>query len=115
MTEAEPALERWAERWDTKAPTISPRGLAAGERLPVLCDSPPALRRGIATPNASEAWNYTLRQRLKTRGGFPNDEALGQGLSWAWQQVTTQWPHPMRAWQAALNQCGLLFGERVPM
>ena len=47
LTEAEQALERFAERWDAKYPAISPHWLADWDRLTVLFDYPPAIRRVI--------------------------------------------------------------------
>src|ERR687887_1606262 len=41
LAEAEHALEHFAERWDTKYPTISPSWLTDWDRLTVLCDYPP--------------------------------------------------------------------------
>jgi len=45
--DAEPALERLAERWEAQYPAISPRGLADGDRLTVCFASPPAIRRAV--------------------------------------------------------------------
>jgi putative transposase len=115
LAEAEQALERFAERWDTKYPTISPSWLADWDRLTVLFDYPPAIRRVIYTTNAIESLNYTLRKRLKTRGVFPNDESLVKVLYLALQQVAKKWTRPIRDWKAALNQFVILFGERVPV
>jgi transposase-like protein len=114
-TSAEHALERFAERWDPQSPTISPSWLADWDRLTGLFDDPPAMRRVIYTTHAIESLNYTLRKRLKTRGGFPNDESLVKVLYLALQQVAKKWTHPIRDWKAALNQFVILFGERVPM
>ena len=47
LPEAEQALERGAARWAPKSPAISPSWLADGDRLTVLFDSPPALRRAL--------------------------------------------------------------------
>lgn len=115
LTEAEQALERFAERWDPKYPTISPSWLADWERLTVLFDYPPAIRRVIYTTNAIESLNYTLRKRLKTRGTFPNDESIVKVLYLALQHVAKKWTRPIRDWKAALNQLVILFGERVPV
>lgn len=115
LAEAEQALERFAERWDTKYPTISPSWLADWDRLTVFFDYPPAIRRVIYTTNAVESLNYTLRKRLKTRGVFPNDEALVKVLYLALHQVAKKWTRPIRDWKAALNQFVILFGERVPV
>lgn len=115
LLEAEQALERFAERWDPKYPTISPSWLADWDRLTVLFDYPPEIRRVIYTTNAIESLNYTLRKRLKTRGVFPNDESLVKVLYLALQQVAKKWTRPIRDWKAALNQFVILFGERVPV
>ena len=115
LPEAEQALERFAERWDAQYPTISPSWLADWDRLTVLFDYPPAIRRVIYTTNAIESLNYTLRKRLKTRGVFPNDESLVKVVYLALQQVANKWTRPIRGWKAALNQFVILFGERVPV
>jgi len=115
LLEAEQALERFAERWDTKYPTISPSWLTDWDRLTVFFDYPPAIRRVVYTTNAIESLNYTLRKRLKTRGTFPNDESIMKVLYLALQNVAKKWTRPIRDWKAALNQFVILFGERVPV
>ena len=115
LAEAEHALERFAERWDPKYPTISPSWLVDWDRLTVLFDYPPAIRRVIYTTNAIESLTYTLRKRLKTRGVFPNDESIVKVLYLALQNVAKKWTRPIRDWKAALNQFVSLFGERVPV
>jgi len=115
LAEAEHALERFAERWDAKYPTISPSWLVDWDRLTVFFDYPPAIRRVIYTTNAIESLNYTLRKRLKTRGVFPNDESIVKVLYLALQNVAKKWTRPVRDWKAALNQFVILFGERVPV
>jgi putative transposase len=115
LPEAEQALERFADRWDTKYPAMSPRWLADWDRLTVLFDYPPEIRRVIYTTNAIESLNYTLRKRLKTRGAFPNDEAIVKVMYLALQQIAKRWTRPIRDWKAALNQFVILFGERVPV
>jgi putative transposase len=115
LPEAEQALERFAERWDTKYPIISPSWLADWDRLTVFFDYPPAIRRVIYTTNAIESLNYTLRKRLKTRGVFPNDESIVKVLYLALHNVAKKWTRPIRDWKAALHQFVILFGERVPV
>jgi transposase-like protein len=90
LTAAEQALERFADRWDTKYPAISPSWLADWDRLTVFFDYPPAIRRAVYTTNAIESLNYSLRKVLKGRSAFPNDEAILKvlymcnGLQWKW-------------------------------
>ena len=114
LAEAEQALERFADRWDAKSPAISPSWLADWDRLTVLFDSPPAIRRVVYTTNAIESLNYSLRKVRKGRGAFPNDEAIVKLLYMGLQHVAKKWTQPIRDWKAALNQFVILFGERVP-
>jgi putative transposase len=114
LAEAEQGLERFAARWDATYPAISPSWWADGERLTLLFDSPPAIRRVIYTTNAIESLHYSLRKVLKGRGAFPNDEAIVKLFYMGLQHVAKKWTQPIRAWKAALNQFVILFGERVP-
>jgi transposase-like protein len=113
LAEAEQALERFADRWDTQYPAISPSWLADWDRLTVFFDYPPAIRRAIYTTNAIESLNYALRKVLKGRSAFPNDEAILKVLYMGLQHVAKKWTQPIRDWKAALNQFVILFGERV--
>ena len=115
LADAEQALERFAERWDTKDPALSPSWLADWDRLTVVFDYPPAIRRVIYTTNAIESLNYSLRKVLKGRGAFPNDESIVKLLHMGLQHVAKKWTQPIREWKAALNQFVILFGERVPV
>lgn len=77
-------------------------------------DSPPALRRARETTQASESLNDALRQGWQGRGAFPKDDAIVQRFSRGLQHVANKWTQPIPAWQAALKQCVMLCGERVP-
>ena len=113
LSEAEQALDRFSERWDTKYPAISPSWRKDWERLTVFFDYSPDIRKVIYTTNAIESLNYSLRRMLKTRGAFPNDDAIFKILYLAINRVAKKWTMPIRDWKAALNQFVILFGERV--
>ena len=113
LAAAEQALERFADRWDTKYPAISPSWLADWDRLTVFFDYPPAIRRAVYTTNAIESLNYSLRKVLKGRSAFPNDESIMKVLYMGLQHVAKKWTQPIPEWKAALNQFVILFGERV--
>ena len=115
LVEAEAALERFAESWDTKYPAISPSWRAEWERLTVFFDYSPEIRKVIYTTNAIESLNYSLRRMLKTRGSFPNDDSILKILYLAINRVAKKWTMPIRKWKAALNQFVILFGDRVPV
>jgi len=115
LVEAEEALERFAESWDTRYPAISPSWRAEWERLTVFFDYSPEIRKVIYTTNAIESLNYSLRRTLKTRGSFPNDDSILKILYLAINRVAKKWTMPIRNWKAALNQFVILFGDRVPV
>ena len=81
----------------------------------MLFDYPPEIRRVIYMTNAIESLNYTLRKRLKTRGVFPNDEAIVKVLYLALQNVAEKWDLPDSRLEGGFNQFVILFGERVPV
>jgi transposase-like protein len=113
LAAAEQALERFADRWDTQYPAMSPSWLADGDRLTAFFDSPPAIRRAVYTTNAIESFNYSLRKVLKGRSAFPHDESIIKVLYMGLQHVAKKWTQPIPEWKAALNQFVILFGERV--
>jgi putative transposase len=84
-------------------------------RLTVFFDYCPEIRKVIYTTNAIESLDYSLRQLLKTRGAFPNDDAIIKILYLAINRVAKKWTMPIRDWKAALNQFVILFGDGVPV
>jgi transposase-like protein len=115
LPDAEQACERFAERWDTTSPVISPRWLGNWDRLTVLFDHPPAIRRALYTPNTIESLQASLRKVRKNRGALPHDESIVTRWYLALQHVVAKWTQPMCEWQAVLNQCVILYGARVPV
>ena len=116
LTEAEQALEHFAEKWDGKYPAISPSWRADWERLTVFFDFAPEIRKVIYTTNAIESMNYSLRRVLKNRRAFPNDEAIMKALYLGIKNIAKKWTMPIRDWKQALNQFVILYGvERVKL
>ena len=116
LTEAEQALEHFAEKWDGKYPAISSSWRADWERLTVFFDFAPEIRKVIYTTNAIESMNYSLRRVLKNRRAFPNDEAIMKALYLGIKNIAKKWAMPIRDWKQALNQFVILYGvERVKL
>ena len=113
LAEAEKAMDRFSGRWDDKYPAISPSWRKDWDRLTVFFDYSPEIRKVVYTTNAIESLNYSLRRMLKTRGSFPNDDAVFKVLYLAVNRVAKKWTMPIRNWKAALNQFVILFGDRV--
>lgn len=114
LTEAEAALEDFARAWDAKYPAVSRAWRADWANLTVFFDYPPEIRKVIYTTNAIESLNHSLRKIIKTRGAFPDDEAVMKLLYLALTNVARRWTMPVRDWAVAWNQFTIRFAERMP-
>lgn len=114
LAEAEQALDRFSEKWDTKFPAISPSWRADWDRLTVFFDYSEEIRKVIYTTNAIESLNYSLRRLLKNRAAFPNDDSIMKVLYLAINRVAKKWTRPIRNWKTALNQFVIMFKDRLP-
>ena len=115
LTQAEKALDAFAERWDAEHPTISRSWRANWERLSVFFDYPPQIRKVIYTTNAIESLNASLRKVTKTRRSFPTDESVMKVLYLALHQIAKKWTMPIRDWKQAMSQFMILFGDRIAL
>ena len=110
----EQELQRLAETWEARFPTISQMWRRNWERAAVLFAYPEEIRRVIYTTNAIESVNMSLRKIIKNRGSFPNDEAAMKLIYLALQNISERWTMPVKDWKAALNRFAILFQERLP-
>lgn len=78
------------------------------------CHYPPDIRRAIYTTNSVESLNRSLRKIIKTRGGFPNEEAALKLLFLELRQAAKKWTMPIHHWREALNHFTILWPERMP-
>lgn len=113
LSEAEGALERFAERWDAKYPVISQGWRRDWTALTTFFDYPAEIRKVIYTTNAIESLNYSLRRVLKNRGAFPDDAAVVKVLYLAIQRASKRWTMPIRNWLEALNRFTIMFPNRM--
>lgn len=79
--QAEMELNMFAAKWDSKYPMISRQWRENWERVSVFFQFPAEIRKVIYTTNAVESLHRSLRKIIKTRGGFPSEEA---GLKLLW-------------------------------
>ena len=113
--QAEAELDRFAQKWDDKYPTIAQAWRRNWERLCVFFAYPPEIRRVIYTTNAVEATNRGVRKVIKTRGSFPTDEAALKLVYLALKNITARWTMPVKEWRAALNRFAIVFEDRMPV
>ena len=100
--------------------TVEQVGIAAIITIPLgiltatYPDPPLDIRKAIYTTNSVESLNRSLRKIIKTRGGFPNEEAALKLLSLASRQAAKKWTMPIHHWREALNHFTILWPERMP-
>lgn len=112
--EAEQALVDFSDKWDGKYPMISQSWWRNWDNLTSFFDFPPEIRKVIYTTNAVESLNSSFRKVLKTKGSFPNDEAVFKLIYLAFKNIAKKWTRPIANWSLALNQIAILFPNRLP-
>ena len=111
--EAQQALQAFADSpWGIKYPTIVAAWERAWEYVIPFFVFPPEIRRVIYTTNAIESLNMQLRKIIKTRGHFPNDEAVIKLLWLALRNVLNKSVRAAFDWKSAMNQFAIMFDDR---
>ena len=106
-------LQRFADTWDARYPTISRSWLDHWERVTPFLAFPPDVRRAVYTTNTIEALNRQIRKIIKTRGHFPTEDAARKLIYLAITRAQTKWRHAYN-WNAALAAFMIHFGDRIP-
>lgn len=57
----------------------------------------------------------SLRKVTKTRGSFPNDEAVFKLLYLALRNIAKNWTRSVQDWKAALNRFAIIYENRLPV
>jgi putative transposase len=114
VVEAEQALDRFAQAWDAKYPTIAKRWRAKWTDIVTLFDYPAPIRRAIYTTNAIESVNSVIRKFTRNRKLYPNEESALKLVYLAISEASKKWTMPIRHWKAALNHFAILFEDRLP-
>jgi putative transposase len=106
-------LQRFAEKWDGRYPTISRSWLEHWEHIVPFLAFPPDVRRAIYTTNTIEALNRQIRKIIKTRGQFPNEDAARKLIYLAITRAQAKWRRAYN-WNAAMAAFKIHFGDRIP-
>jgi len=113
--QAEICLSEFEEKWDKTHPSISQIWRRNWERITPFFAYPEEIRKVIYTTNAIESLNMSLRKVTKTRGSFPNDDAMFKLLYLALNNIAKRWTRPIRDWKAAMNRFSIMFEDRMPI
>lgn len=112
--EAEINLEEFAEKWDSKYPTVSRQWRSHWPNVTPFFAFPNDIRKAIYTTNAIESVNRSLRKVLKIHGVLPNDDAVYKLIYLAMNNISKRLTMPIRNWTGALNQFAIHFEDRCP-
>ena len=114
VDEAEQYLTEFEAKWDKSYPPIAQSWRNNWARIIPFFDYPPEIRKIIYTTNAIESVNMSLRKVTKSRGSFPNDDAVMKLFYLALNNISKKWTMPLRDWKPALNRFTIQFEERMP-
>jgi len=109
---AEVCLNNFMHKWDRLYPTIADSWKRNWHGIIPFLSYPDYIRKAIYTTNAIESINRQIRKIIKSKGSFPNDEAVLKLVFLALQNAAKRWTMPIRGWKLALNQFTILFGPK---
>lgn len=108
------ALDKFAEKWDSKYPKISLSWRNHWAELSTYFKYPQAVRTLIYTTNAIENFNRQLRKVTKSKSVFPNDDSLLKMLYLATIDITRKWTGRRKDWGQIRSQLEIFFADRLP-
>jgi len=114
VLEAEQELEKFAEAWGEKYPTIVKQWRLKWSDIITLFDFPPPIRKAIYTTNAIESVNSVIRKFTRNRKQYTNGASAIKLVYLAIHEASKRWTLPIRGWKAALNYFAILFEDRLP-
>ena len=106
-------LDDFEKKWGSSYPSIGNSWRNNWARVSPFFEFGPEIRRAIYTTNPIEALNRQLRKATKTRGMFPNDEAVFKLLWLAIGRASKKWTVPIPNWSLVLQQLAIHFEGRV--
>jgi transposase-like protein len=114
VTEAEEALDAFAQAWGEKYPTIVKQWRLKWPDIAAMFEFPPAIRRAIYTTNAIESVNSVIRKFTRNRKQYPNEESALKLVYMAIHEASKKWTLPIPKWREALNHFAIIFEDRLP-
>ena len=66
----------------------------------------------IYTTNIVEGYHRQVRKVTKTKGVFPNDDAIFKLVYLAYRNIRKKWTMPLSNWGQTAQQLAIHFGDR---
>jgi len=92
--QASAALLDFADKWDAKYPMIAESWSRHWQEITPFLQYPEFIKKAIYTTNIIEASNRQVRKVIKTKGSFPNDDAVYKIVFLALQNAKKKWTMP---------------------
>jgi transposase-like protein len=115
VVEAEKALERFAQKWDSQYPTISKPWRLRWTQIVAMFEFPPAIRKAIYTTNAIESVHSAIRKYTRNCKLYPSADSAVKLVYVAINEASKKWTMPIVGWKQALNHFAILFEGRLPL
>ena len=109
---AELALDKLDEKWGERYPIVIKSWRDKWENLSHYFQYTAAIRRIIYTTNIVEGYHRQVRKVTKTKGVFPNDDAVYKLVWLAYRNIKKKWTMPIPNWGQTAQQLAIAFGDR---
>jgi transposase-like protein len=110
---AEVRLEELAEKWMKKYPVVIQSWQNNWHKLSTYFKYTEPIRRIIYTTNTIEGYHRQVRKVTKTKGVFPNDDALLKMIYLAHKNISKKWTQPLQNWSLTISQLAIYFEGRL--
>lgn len=111
--EAEMNLKTLAANWSKKYPVVINSWQDNWHKLSTYFKYTADIRRLIYTTNTIEGFHRQVRKVTKTKGAFPNDDALLKLVYLAYKNASKKWTMPLQNWSLTISQLAIHFEGRL--
>lgn len=108
-------LDELEKKWGNKYPIVILSWRNNWEQLSQYFKYPPDIRRIIYTTNTVEGFNRQLRKVTKSKGVFPNEQALMKMIFLASQDIQKKWTMSISNWALSAQQLAIYFEDRMQL
>ena len=109
---AEIALDELELKWGEKYPIVIKSWRDKWDNLTHYFKYTADIRRIIYTTNTVEGYHRQVRKVTKTKGVFPNDDAIFKLVYLAYRNIKKKWTMPIANWGQTAQQLAIAFDDR---
>jgi len=111
--DAENKLEEFAQKWQEKYPTAVKSWQENWYKLSAFFDFGKDIRRLMYTTNPIENVHRQMRKITKSKGSFPNDQALKKLIYLVIREINQSYKSKVTGWNLIYNQLSIKFDDRI--